>query len=104
MSDCVVSATARAGCPGVFLLMPAGPHFPPVRSELVMPLAGFLAARGIARMPPGASLLLTAPGSAGDLLEGRYGRMKAWVGRASTLVAAFLPVWYLARLVRLRRA
>ena len=194
----MVSSRGQAGYLGVFLLMLGENLFPPIPLEVVMPLAGFLAAQGtlslpgaiiagtagallgtlfwywvgwrfgaprlcrlaeghgrwltvsprdiddatawfarrdgrvvflgrmvpalrtlilipagIARMPVGPFLLLTALGSAlwtgvlavaGFLLEGQYDRVEAWVNPASTLVVALLLLWYLARLVRLRRA
>lgn len=46
MMDWVTDTVASAGLLGVFLLMLAENLFPPIPSELIMPLAGFSAARG----------------------------------------------------------
>lgn len=46
MMDWVTDTVTRAGLTGVFLLMLAENLFPPIPSELIMPLAGFSAARG----------------------------------------------------------
>lgn len=46
MFDWIVDVLARAGYLGVALLMLAENLFPPIPSELIMPLAGFVAARG----------------------------------------------------------
>ncbi|UGV26983.1 DedA family protein [Rhodopseudomonas boonkerdii] len=46
MTDFVVAAVERAGAIGVFFLMLIENLFPPIPSELVMPLAGFVASRG----------------------------------------------------------
>ena len=46
MMDWVTDLVARGGLTGVFLLMLAENLFPPIPSELIMPLAGFAAARG----------------------------------------------------------
>lgn len=46
MFDLIVSFVASAGLAGVALLMFAENVFPPIPSELIMPLAGFAAARG----------------------------------------------------------
>lgn len=46
MFDWIVSLMQQGGYLGVFLLMLAENIFPPIPSELVMPLAGFLAANG----------------------------------------------------------
>lgn len=46
MFDWLVSAIERAGSFGVMILMLAENLFPPIPSELIMPLAGFSAARG----------------------------------------------------------
>jgi membrane protein DedA with SNARE-associated domain len=46
MTDIVVLTVERAGAIGVFLLMLIENLFPPIPSELVMPLAGFVASRG----------------------------------------------------------
>ncbi|MDS9467494.1 DedA family protein [Paracoccus sp. MBLB3053] len=46
MFDWVVSTIDSWGYAGVFLLMVAENVFPPIPSEIIMPLAGFLAGRG----------------------------------------------------------
>ena len=198
MFDWVVTLLENGGYLGIFLLMLAENLFPPIPSELVMPLAGFLAARGtlslplavavgtagsvvgalfwywvglrfgeerlrrmagrfgrwltvspqevdaasawfernggrvvflgrmvpavrtlisipagVARMPLAAFLALSAAGSAlwtgalavaGYLLESQYTRVAGWVNPVSTLVVVLLVLWYLVRLVRVRRA
>jgi membrane protein DedA with SNARE-associated domain len=44
--DLIVDFVSRSGYIGVFLLMAAENIFPPIPSEMIMPLAGFAAARG----------------------------------------------------------
>lgn len=51
MFDWVVSTIEAWGYPGVFLLMLAENIFPPIPSEVIMPLAGFLAGRGDLSLP-----------------------------------------------------
>lgn len=46
MADWVIATIERLGYAGVALLMLAENLFPPLPSELIMPFAGFLAARG----------------------------------------------------------
>ncbi|WP_293777437.1 DedA family protein [uncultured Oxalicibacterium sp.] len=46
MFDQIVAMAAEAGYLGIFLLMLAENIFPPIPSELIMPLGGFAAARG----------------------------------------------------------
>lgn len=46
MMDWITGMVAQAGYAGVFVLMLAENLFPPIPSELIMPLAGFSAARG----------------------------------------------------------
>src|SRR5690349_12052648 len=46
MADWVIDVIGRLGYAGVALLMLAENLFPPLPSELIMPFAGFLAARG----------------------------------------------------------
>ncbi|MER2507157.1 MAG: DedA family protein [Amaricoccus sp.] len=197
MFDWVVMLLGNGGYLGIFLLMLAENLFPPIPSELVMPLAGFLAAQGamslplaivvgtagsvagalfwywvgrrfgearlrrmaerhgrwltvspkdvdtasvwfgrnggrmvllgrmvpavrtlisipagVARMSLPSFLALTAAGSAlwtgalavaGFLLESQYTRVEGWVNPVSTLVVALLVLWYVVRLVRVRR-
>jgi membrane protein DedA with SNARE-associated domain len=44
--DTIVEVVAQSGYIGIFLLMLAENVFPPIPSELIMPLAGFVAANG----------------------------------------------------------
>lgn len=46
MFDWVLSVIESWGYPGIFFLMLAENLFPPIPSEVIMPLAGFLAAQG----------------------------------------------------------
>lgn len=46
MFNSIVDVVSQNGYPGIFLLMLAENIFPPIPSELIMPLAGFVAARG----------------------------------------------------------
>ncbi len=46
MFDWIVSTIDHWGYPGIFFLMVAENVFPPIPSELIMPLAGFLAGSG----------------------------------------------------------
>jgi membrane protein DedA with SNARE-associated domain len=46
MADWVIDVIGRLGYAGIVLLMLAENLFPPLPSELIMPFAGFLAARG----------------------------------------------------------
>lgn len=46
MFDWITGLVGRTGYLGIFLLMLAENVFPPIPSELIMPLAGFSAARG----------------------------------------------------------
>lgn len=46
MFEWVVSVIEAWGYPGVFLLMLAENLFPPIPSEVIMPLAGFLVGAG----------------------------------------------------------
>ena len=46
MFDWIVGLVDRGGYAGIALLMLAENLFPPIPSELIMPLAGFSAARG----------------------------------------------------------
>ena len=51
MTDFVTATVERAGALGIFLLMLIENLFPPIPSELVMPLAGFVASRGQLGLP-----------------------------------------------------
>ena len=46
MFHSIVDIVSQGGYLGIFLLMLAENVFPPIPSELIMPLAGFVAARG----------------------------------------------------------
>jgi membrane protein DedA with SNARE-associated domain len=63
MADWVIDVIGRLGYFGVALLMLAENLFPPLPSELIMPFAGFLAARG--ELHP---VLVVAAGAIGSLL------------------------------------
>lgn len=86
MFDWITGLMQQSGYLGVLLLMVAENVFPPIPSELVMPLAGFIAARGELNI-----LLVVAAGTAGSLLgalpwyyAGKWlgaGRLKGWAGR-----------------------
>jgi membrane protein DedA with SNARE-associated domain len=49
--ETIVNTVAQSGYVGIFLLMFAENLFPPIPSELIMPLAGFVAARGELSLP-----------------------------------------------------
>jgi membrane protein DedA with SNARE-associated domain len=51
MFDWIVAVLDRAGYPGIALLMFLENLFPPIPSELIMPLVGFTAARGEFSLP-----------------------------------------------------
>lgn len=73
MFDWILEVIASAGYLGLLALMFLENLFPPIPSELIMPLAGFLAARG--EMDP---LLVVLTGTAGSVL----GALPwYWVGR-----------------------
>jgi membrane protein DedA with SNARE-associated domain len=63
MADWVIATIGQLGYAGIVLLMLAENVFPPLPSELIMPFAGFLAARG--ELNP---FLVVAAGAAGSLL------------------------------------
>ncbi len=44
--DWITQAVERSGYSGIFLLMLAENLFPPIPSEVIMPLAGYISARG----------------------------------------------------------
>ena len=46
MFETIVAAVSQGGYAGIFMLMFVENLFPPIPSELIMPLAGFVAARG----------------------------------------------------------
>ena len=72
MFDWVLMLLENGGYLGIFLLMLAENLFPPIPSELVMPLAGFLAAQGAMSLP-----LTIAVGSAGSVMGALFWY---WVG------------------------
>ncbi len=86
MFDWITGIVDRTGYLGVALLMFAENLFPPVPSELIMPLAGFAAARGDLSLP-----LVLAAGVAGSLAGALFwywigrkvgaDRLKRWAGR-----------------------
>ena len=86
MSGWIPDFVARSGYAGILLLMIAENLFPPIPSELVMPLAGFTAARGLLSLP-----LVVAAGTLGSVigavpwyLIGRWlgtGRLERWAER-----------------------
>ncbi|HET6468409.1 MAG TPA: DedA family protein [Geminicoccaceae bacterium] len=86
MFDWITGLVRETGYAGVLLLMLAENLFPPIPSELVMPLAGFTAARGELHL---AGVILA--GTVGSLLGalfwyqvGRWlgaGRLKRWAAR-----------------------
>jgi len=63
MFDWITGFVVRSGYVGVFLLMLAENVVPPIPSELIMPLAGFTAARGQLSLIP-----VILAGTAGSLL------------------------------------
>jgi membrane protein DedA with SNARE-associated domain len=67
MFDALTGLIQGGGALGVFLLMIAENLFPPIPSELVMPLAGFLAAQG--QMP---LWLVILAGTTGSLIGGTF--------------------------------
>ncbi|EIE51381.1 alkaline phosphatase [Salipiger aestuarii] len=73
MFDWITNLIDAMGAFGVALLMFLENVFPPIPSELIMPLAGFNAARGTMSLP-----LIIAAGSAGSL-AGAY--LWYWIGR-----------------------
>lgn len=75
--DWIVTAIERAGYLGIFLLMLLDNIFPPIPSEIIMPLAGFAAARGQLGLV-GVFLAGTAGSLSGALVWYAVGR---WLGR-----------------------
>jgi membrane protein DedA with SNARE-associated domain len=71
--DWIVSMVERTGYVGIALLMLAENVFPPIPSELIMPLAGFTAARGDLHI-----VLVVAAGTVGSLLGAT---LWYWVGK-----------------------
>lgn len=91
MFDWVVSVIEAWGYPGVFLLMLAENLFPPIPSEVIMPLAGFLVGEGQMNL-----MLTILAGTAGSVLGTSFwyfvGRMfgaerlKRWAARWGRLL------------------
>ncbi|WP_426955625.1 DedA family protein [Muricoccus radiodurans] len=86
MFDGIVTIVRETGYFGILLLMLAENVFPPIPSELIMPMAGFSAARGDLQI-----VLVILAGTAGSVLGALfwYGigrwvgheRLKRWSGR-----------------------
>ena len=86
MFEKIVQFLEEAGYLGIALLMFLENLFPPIPSELIMPLAGFEAARGTKSLP-----LVILSGSAGSIAGALFWyyvgkwigarRLKAWAGR-----------------------
>lgn len=75
--DWITQAVERSGYAGIFFLMLAENVFPPIPSELIMPLAGYVSARGQLTFV-GVLLAGTAGSLAGALFWYAVG---AWIGR-----------------------
>lgn len=78
MFDWVVSTIDGWGYLGVFLLMVAEHLFPPIPSEVIMPLAGFLAAQG--KLSLSLTILIGTAGSVAGTLFWYY--IGIWIGEA----------------------
>ena len=77
MFDWITDIVDRTGYFGVFLLMLAENVFPPIPSELIMPLAGYAAAQGKLN-----GMLVVLAGSAGSLLGASlWYYVGCWLGR-----------------------
>jgi membrane protein DedA with SNARE-associated domain len=63
MFDFIVNSVTQGGYIGVFLLMALENIFPPIPSEMIMPLAGFAAARGDMNI-----IFVVLAGTAGSVL------------------------------------
>ena len=63
MFHSIVDIVSQGGYLGIFLLMLAENVFPPIPSELIMPLAGFVAARGELNI-----ILVILAGTAGSVV------------------------------------
>lgn len=92
MQDWVVDVVSELGVLGIALLMFAENLFPPLPSEIIMPLAGYLSTRG--EMSVWAAILAGSAGSlAGALFWywiGRrltHGRLQRWVERHGIWIA-----------------
>lgn len=92
MQDWVVNVVSELGVLGIALLMFAENLFPPLPSEIIMPLAGYLSTRG--EMNVWAAILAGSAGSlAGALfwywigLRLTHGRLLRWVERHGIWIA-----------------
>jgi membrane protein DedA with SNARE-associated domain/uncharacterized membrane protein YkvA (DUF1232 family) len=74
--DWITDAVSEGGYPGIVLMMLAENIFPPIPSELIMPLAGFVAARG--ELNPVLVVLAGTLGSVLGALPWYYAGM--WLG------------------------
>ncbi|HEY8605487.1 MAG TPA: DedA family protein [Noviherbaspirillum sp.] len=74
MFDMLVKAVETGGYLGIFLLMVLENIFPPIPSELIMPLAGFVAARG--ELNPVAVVVVGTAGSVTGALPWYYAGVK----------------------------
>lgn len=91
MFDWVLSVIEGWGYPGVFLLMLAENLFPPIPSEVIMPLAGYLAATGKLSFLPTvlAGTLGSVLGTSLWYLVGAWigaPRLKRWAARHGRLL------------------
>lgn len=78
MFDWIVSTIDHWGYPGIFFLMVAENVFPPIPSELIMPLAGFLAGSGKLNL-----WLTILAGTAGSVLgTTMWYYIGLWIGEA----------------------
>ena len=77
MFDWITDIIDRTGYLGVFLLMLAENIFPPIPSELIMPLAGYAAAQGKLN-----GIIVVLAGTAGSLLGALFWYyVGCWLGR-----------------------
>lgn len=83
MADWVIDTIGQSGYIGIFLLMVAENLFPPLPSELIMPFAGFLAARG--ELHPALVVLAGALGSLAGAVPWYVAGRKVGVDRLKRL-------------------
>ncbi|MGE0743839.1 MAG: DedA family protein [Rhodospirillales bacterium] len=91
MLDRIAAFVGESGYAGIALLMLAENLFPPIPSELIMPMAGYAAARGELNL-----YLAIAAGTAGSLLGAAFwygvgwwvgsARLKRWAARHGRLL------------------
>ncbi|WP_415393105.1 DedA family protein [Paracoccus sp. SJTW-4] len=91
MFDWVLSVIEGWGYPGIFLLMVAEHLFPPIPSEVIMPLAGYLAASGTLSLLPTviAGTLGSVVGTSMWFVVGWWigaERLKRWAARHGRLM------------------